>query len=506
MYRRMSGPKATTPSTPLSQSLTDQTASGFLWMLAQTAGSKIFGFGTQIVLARLLAPHDFGLVALAYAAVSFAAVIRNTGIQQILVQRQRHFRRWANPAFWFELTVSLATALTLVVVAPIAGAVFHSHTIIGLVLIIAAAAPLSPWYVVPSAKLMMDMRFRALAAVNIAYNLAAMVVSVVLAWRGFGPYSFVIPLLVAGLVRVVWLWRLTLPPIRWRLQFRRWRFLVADSFYMVTTSFLLSVMLQAGSLALGFYYAKSVVGQFFLAFNLSSQVWQLLSQNLGSVLLPAFAKLQGDGQRQIAALLRASRMLAFLSVPASLLLATVARPVVLVVYGAKWLPAAPILQILAIGAALGVPSTPAYTSLQSQGKFKSIFLFTLIQFLPFMAAVFAGARMGGAVGASAAWLVLQAVLSPAWIRLACAAGWREIARVYLGPFAASGLALAPPLLLAWFWRPLSGHYLVYGVVAIASVALIYPLAAWILCRGEMRQFLGQASQLKARLLGRGERL
>ena len=253
------GPRAGQPA----KSLTAQAASGFLWTVVQTLGSKVAGMLGQIILARLLLPRAFGLVALSIIAVSFASVIRQTGIQQILVQRHKHFRRWANPAFWFEFAFGLATALLLAIASPVAALVFHSKTLMGLILVSAVGAPLSPWFVIPTARLLIDMRFRAIAAVNIVCNFAMTATSVFLAWRGFGAYSFLIPIPIAGAIRCWWLWRLARPRITLNLQLRRWKFLIGDSGLMIATGFLNSVMYQAGYLALGLMYPKSAVGQFF---------------------------------------------------------------------------------------------------------------------------------------------------------------------------------------------------------------------------------------------------
>lgn len=495
-------PPYTAPPPP-GQSLTSQSARGFVWMLAQTIGSKIFSFAAQIVLARLLAPRDFGLVALAYTVVAIAAVIRQTGIQQILVQRHKHYRRWVNPAFWFELSVGLATAAALVVAAPIAASVFHSRELAGLVLVIAVAAPLNAWYVVPNASLMIDMRFRAIAAVSIGYNLVAMATSIALALLGFGAYSFVIPLLTAGILRGIWLWWLARPPIRLKPQIRRWRFLVGDSGYMLGTGFLGSLVLQSGSLALGLFCTKAVVGQFFLAFNLSTQVWQLLSQNLGSVLLPALAKLQDDRPRQVAALLRASRMLAFIGLPLSLLLAVVAKPAVLIFYGSRWLPAVSVLRILAVAMAFGVPSFAAYTAMQSQGRFRAVFLFTAAQLPIFLLSALIGATAGGAVGVAIGWLIGYVLVSPLWVGIACDGrdGWRGAFGVYAGPFLASGLALAPAAAMIAWWRPIAGQYFAQGALAAASLAILYPVLGALSCPAEFRELASQAKAVVARLTG-----
>ena len=80
--------------------LTRRSLSGVAWMVFQTLASKSFGLIGQIILARLLTPHDFGLVGLAYAAGAIPNILRQSGVPQILVQKRRSFVRWAAAAFW----------------------------------------------------------------------------------------------------------------------------------------------------------------------------------------------------------------------------------------------------------------------------------------------------------------------------------------------------------------------------------------------------------------------
>jgi O-antigen/teichoic acid export membrane protein len=477
-----------------------QAARGFAWMLGQTFGSKIFSFFTQIVLARILSRSDFGLVALAYTAVAFAGVIRQTGIQQILVQRHANFRRWVNPAFWFEFSVGIATALLLAVASPVAAVVFHSNALTGLILVIAAAAPLSPWFVVPTARLTIDMRFKAIAAVNITYNFIAMAMSIFLAWRGFGAYSFVIPLPIAGVIRAFWLWRLAKPHINPNPQFRRWKFLLGDSGLLLATGFFNSVMYQFGSLVLGLTYPKAVVGQFFLAFNLSTQMSQLLSQNVLTVLLPAFSWMQNQTRRHAAAFLYASRMLAFISIPLCLVMAVIAKPLILLLYGAKWSPAVPVLQALALAAVAYVPSSPAITAMQSQGRFRELFRWTMLQTVAYTVAICIGASAAGATGVALAILAYSIATSPVMIRIALHEGyhWREIIRVYFGPVATGTIAFAPLSGAFILWPELLHRYTLWLGLGIVTPALAFPFAARIFCPSEFRGVWGQVATLAYR--------
>jgi PST family polysaccharide transporter len=490
---------------PLNSTLTHQTASGFLWLVGQTVGSKLFSFGTQIALARLLLPRDFGLIALAYTAVAFAGVIRQTGIQQILIQRHQQFRRWVNPAFWFELTVGIATAIILAVASPVAAVVFHSRALIGLILVIAAAAPLSPWFVIPTARLMIDMRFKAIALVNITYNLIAMVISIFLAWKGFGAYSFVVPLPIAGGIRAFWLWQLAKPRVGAKPQFRRWKFLAGDSGYMLATGFITSVMMQAGSLALGLMYSKAVVGQLFFASSLSSQVGQLLAQNMGNALLASLSKVQGDPPRQFTALLRDSRMLTLVGVPLCLFLAAIAKPLVALIYGDKWLPAVTLLSIMAIATAFYLPGSQVATSLQAQGKFVVLFRWTALQAAVFLVAVLLGSWTAGALGVALANLTFAAISGPVALRVASGqrGNWARIIGIYSGPFLTCSAAYASCATAMFFWPSLlNGRAL--GVLASAMVCTaLLPWLAWLLCGDEAHELLAASKQFLGWALPRG---
>jgi PST family polysaccharide transporter len=470
-------------------------------MVGQTLGSKIASFASQVVLARLLLPRDFGLVALAYAAVALAGVVRQTGIQQILVQRHGQFRRWVNPAFWFEFTIGCAAALLLAAASPLAAAAFHSKALIGLILVIASAAPLSAFFVVPTAKLMIDMRFRAIALANIGYNFTAMALSIFLAWRHFGAYSFVIPLPIAGAARVAILWYLARPQVSGNPQFRRWKFLVKDSGLLLLTGFLGSIMFWAGNMALGLGHSKTVVGQFFFALNLSLQVAQLLSQNLGSVLLPALAKLQGNIPRQAAALIRAARMLAFVSVPLCVFLLISAKPLIVLVYGLKWLPSVPILQVLALVAAINIPGGLALTAMQSQGRFSLLLWWTTIQATVFFAAVLTGSWLDSAVGVATAMLIFQIPVSPVSVRLAARghATWGDIWKIYAGPAFASAVASIPVIATLFVWNLRRDFYLPWVAAALVLFGVIYPLAGSRFCPNEFADLKNHVLELAAKV-------
>jgi O-antigen/teichoic acid export membrane protein len=111
-------------------------ASGLAWMLAQTIGSKVVGFFGQIVLAWLLVPEEFGVVSLALVIMSFAGIVQQSGVREVLIRRHAQFGRWQNSAFWLSIASGLTALAVMVAAAPIAEVVFAAPGLAGLAIVL----------------------------------------------------------------------------------------------------------------------------------------------------------------------------------------------------------------------------------------------------------------------------------------------------------------------------------------------------------------------------------
>ena len=493
------------PGPPPAESLSSRTARGFAWMLAQTLGSKVTGIVGQVILARLLMPRDFGLIALAYLAAGPASILRQTGIPQILVQKGGYFSRWANAAFWMDLALGLAAMVLMLASGPVAAVIFRAPGLVGLVAVVSTSALLNSAITVPQARLTRDLRFRELALVGLGYNLLAAAVSVTAAFWGFGAYSFVLPLPICLSLRALAVWRLA--PVRVRLnpQFHRWRAMAADSGRMLTGGLFGLVQGMSGVLALGLFYSQAVVGFFSFAGNLSSQVFVLLSANLANVLFPVLSKLKGEPPRQVAAFFRSARALALAGVPLCLAEAVLARPLLLAVFSAKWLPSAPLLTLLALAAAVGLVGGPAGNLMQAQGRFHLGMKWSMVSAVLFVGLVFAGVKWGGPAWVATANLACALALTPVFLLSATRPGGgtvSAVAEVYLLPILLSALALAPAALgefcCAWLWAQ---PWAELGLAAITAPP-IYVILVRRYRRADFDELAGHLMDLWARATGR----
>ena len=428
------------------ESLTGKTSRGFVWMVLQTVASKIFGFIGQMILARLLLPKDFGIMAMAYAAAAIPSMIRQTGVIQILVQKQSSFDRWVNAGFWMELALGTLAALLTVAIAPAACLFFHTNRLFGPLILIALLTVIGTFNTPPYARLMLQLRFRTIAIAGIAYNLAVVILSVALAFLGFGVYSFILPLPIVATARVIFYWRMAPVRIKMYLQLYRWRPMFLDSIFLMGSGLFATILGQADNVALGRFVTATEVGYYSVASNLSVQVLTTLSVNLSGVLFPTLSQLKDDPPRQTAAFFRAARLLALIGIPMCVLEAALANPIITFIYGPKYIFAISLLRLLALAAGINLLFGPLQNFLQSQGRFSILFKWTGFLVTVFVTMVFIAAWQGGALWVAWCVLAMAGIFQPIGIWLATRKRggiWRDVAVIYLPPILISAMALFP---------------------------------------------------------------
>jgi PST family polysaccharide transporter len=474
-------------------------------MLTQTLGTKAINLLANIALAWLLLEEDFGLVGLAYSFMVIAAVLQTGAIEDVLAHRHASFRRWSSPAVWMSLTMGFGNTLILLAAAPVAAAIYGRSELQGMISILALSPLAGSLAVVPNAKLRNDLRYRTLAAVGLSSATALIVGRVLLAWLGFGAYSFVLPEPFVWSARAALLWWIARPPLRRTPQLRRWRYLIGDSLTSLAGNVVVTVALLGDCFVLGLWHPAAVVGVYYFALRNSTQTIHLFTLNLANVLLPALSKLQSEARRQSDAFLRASRVLAVGGVPLCLLQAGVADPVVRLLFEPRWYDAIAPLQILSVGMALRLLTEPTYSMLKAQGRFATYLRLALASTGLYYAMVLAGAALAGAVGVAAGVAATLIVFGPIQLRLAIGpggGGWREVWRVYAPPLLCGAVAVGVGVLAAsWIERGGSLHHLarigVTGGVGLACyVALIRRAAP-----GDWRELRDRVDGLRRR--GRG---
>lgn len=412
-------------------------------MLLSSFGTKVVTLGCQLVLAWILLPADFGLVALAYSVTAFTAVIQRNGLREILIQRATRFSEYANSAFWLSLVIGLIVALLTLGAAPVAAHVYGQSDLLGILSVLALGQVLLALQSVPGAKLQIDLRFRELSLVNLFEGIATGLLTVVFALTGWKAYSIVLPIplvqLASLLIQMRWTQFRPQMGYAWPL----WREMIGGSSLLLGAGLLYAFNMQGANIVLGLFHGPVVVGIFFFAYNLCNQITNLLTNNLYSVLLPTLSNLQDDVPRQTQAFLRVATLVNLVGMLVCFLLAAVADPLVCAVYGHKWRAAIPSMQVLSLGMTFSISFALSINLMTAQGLFGKLLRFNIFRAIGFIALVAIGAKIGGALAVSWATAIFMLIFGPAITYIAIrpgGGGWKDIVDGHARPFLIGALS------------------------------------------------------------------
>jgi O-antigen/teichoic acid export membrane protein len=433
------------------RSLTKQSASGFAWLLVQSGGARVIGFFAQILLARLLSPADFGDIALVTSVAAVIATLVGFGVDDVVLSRSRNVHVWAVPAFWVSLAFSVLGAISLLAVAPLAAFLYRSHVVFALLAVLALSLPLGALTTVPNAYLRTNLRFRFIATYTTAELLATQLLTILLAWRGFGAFSFVIPMPLAAAVRALIYWQVANVPKRGRLRGWALRVLLRSGSAVFGQKLVTSLRENGDYLLLGMVAGKSEVGLYFMAFKLAAVPVYTLVNSMSGVLFPALAKLRCEPIRQRTAALSASRAIALAVIPLSFLQAAVSSSVLRLCFGEKWAGANAMLSILTVGLAFDAIPCVAGALLTANGKFKAQWYWSIASLPFFFLLIATGCVVGGALGVAMGVAIFFIVCAPAYSYCALRSlgcSLRDVAGIYLPPTVCSVAAVGFGLIMS----------------------------------------------------------
>jgi O-antigen/teichoic acid export membrane protein len=452
------------------RSLRQATISGVIWLGAQSLGSRVFAFASQLLLAWFLAPADFGKIGLAYTISGIAGAFVGFGIEDVLLHRRKYLGRWEATGFWISLALGIAGMIIALIAAHVSLDIYRDPSLVPIVEILAISLPIGALATIPSVRLRSEMNFRFLATYNLAENAAMQSMVVVLAALGAGPYSFAIPVPILACIKVLLFWSKVGVVGHWKVEPAQVRYLLSRGSASAGERLLIEAVAQCDYFLLGLLTTQAVVGLYFFAFRLAAQPIRLLAGNFQNVLLAALAQLGSEPERQIYAAFRTARILAFIVVPLSFLQAAVARPFLLAFFGEKWEGSILLVQILSLGLPFDAVSWVIGAFLKSRGEFQRAFLFSLAFAPIFIVAVAIGCWIASAEGAALAvsgcYIVMPVVFAAAVFRRA-GIPVRKSVKIFAFP-----VVLAAPSIGAAFAVSLLNVFTTHFLIQVAGIGVL----------------------------------
>jgi len=388
-------------------------SSGAVTISAQ--GAKFFlNLVSTMILARLLAPRDFGLVAMVTTVTGFLRVFKDAGLSIATVQRERITHAQVSNLFWVNVAVSVLGGLIVAAAAPVIARFYHNPRLIGITLILSTTFIISGSTVQHQALLKRQMRFKALALIEVGSMAVGVFVGVVMAALGYGYWSLVGSSLSMEITGLLLTWSIS----RWRpsLPSRGSGIGPLLSFGAHRTAADLVNALSRGSdiLLIGRFYDATSVGLYSRASLLLTRPLEQLLGPINAVFVPALSRLQSQPERYRSTFLRLYEAIALTAFFFTGLLLALAHPLTLVLLGPKWGQAAVIFGGFTI-AAISIPLANASTwLLTSQGRGRDILIAQSINSCALVLSFVAGLPYGP-VGVAIAFSVSSLVVRlPLW--------------------------------------------------------------------------------------------
>jgi teichuronic acid exporter len=359
--------------------LTTRAAHATWWSGLEISARYGAQFVVMVVLARLLPPASFGLVAMMLVFTSLGALLVDSGFGTALIQRQRTTDDDQTTVFLFGLGSSLLVAMALWLAAPTIARFYEQPELTALTRLFVVTLPLGALGVVPDAVLTTRLDFRARARAEVLASLFSGAVAIVLAWRGYGVWSLVWQAIIGIGLRALLLWVLSGWRPRGRFCMESFRDLFGFGGYMLLTSLLDVASIRLQSLMIGRLFDSQILGYYTVAQNTQQAPTSFIGSILNRVGLPVFSSVAHQPDKLLGALRMSLRVSMFLFVPCMAGIAVAAQPLVVALYGPGWLPAAPILSVLALGALFWPLHVLNLAAVSAQGRSDLFFKLALVK-------------------------------------------------------------------------------------------------------------------------------
>lgn len=320
-----------------------QAVSGMKWTAISQAsrlGAQLLGL---LILARLLPPSDFGLVAMAVVVTGFANLFSDFGTAAAIIQKPDLNPRLLDSVFWLNVVFGVGFATVLGLLAPLIAFGFAEPRLKEVLWVLLLTFPIVSLGAVHQAILEKASRFHPLAIIESAAAFGGLAGAVWAAWAGWGVYSLVLQALLAAFLTTAGLWMVS----QWRPDFywdnREIRGVMNFSGNLVGFNVFNYFIRNADSLLIGRFLGATDLGYYSMAYRLMLWPLQNISSVVGRALFPVFSRLQADQGRLAATYIQATAAITLLTAPLMFGFFVLREPFVTVALGEHWQPVVNVL-------------------------------------------------------------------------------------------------------------------------------------------------------------------
>ena len=384
---------------PIVLPLRTRVARSIFWLAWSRGVAQLLSFATTVLVARILVPADYGVMALASMFIATAGVLADMGLSGAIVQFRDLDKRDLDTCFWITVSLGIIAYVVLALGASVIADWFAVPRLADVLPVLALGLPLNACSVVSGSLLRKRLALDRISQAEIIAAVVTLPVMLCCAIAGLGVWTLVIGSLLSWVVRGATMFAFApwLPGLR--LGGGHTKEMLDFSLTTFGASILWAFREQADLAAIGKVTGQVTVGLYSMAKDLASLPAAKISSVVFMLSAPMMAELQTDVTAMRRAFFRGARLTSAITLPASAGMALAADDIVAVLLGPKWLPAVPVLRLLCLYAGVRGVEVLLPPVLVARRRQRFLFWYYLAMFLAVPSAAALGALWGGAPGA-----------------------------------------------------------------------------------------------------------
>ena len=329
-----------------------RTVSGIFWTFLEQFSKRGISLLVTLLLARLLLPEDFGLLAMISVFVTIASSLMDSGIKQAVIRKKKVDQKDLDTAFYTNVALGLMAYLILFFFAPLIASFYDEERITLLIRVAGLVVVINSFHIIQSAVLTRNLNFRIQLKASIPASFVSGLAAVFVAYHGGGVWALITQLLLSSLLLATFLWWLQ----NWRpslsFDYSVLKELYSFGYKLFLASFLSLVAKNIYVLVIASLFGAAVAGLYYFAHRIKELVIDQLVRAIQKVTYPALSKLQDEDERLKEGYRKVLTVTTFVLFPCITMMAALASPIFEIAFPDRWNPAIPYLQIMCIASLL----------------------------------------------------------------------------------------------------------------------------------------------------------
>lgn len=320
-----------------------------VWSLVERFSSQVVGFLIGIVLARLLDPHDFGIVGMMTIFLSISNVFIDSGFGNALIRKQNRTEQDLSTAFYFNVILGAVVYAILWIISPLIASFFREPLLAILVKIAGLNVLLFSFSVVQTAILTAELKIKQQTIINLCGQIPAGIIAILIAYNGGGVYTLAFQSVIAAAIKLFLLWYYA----KWRptktISLSSLKYLWGFGSKLVGASLIGTIFNECYSVLIGKFVGAVPLGFYTKASQLNSNVNSISTGVVNKIAVPMLSRYQEDISILKDKFRELMQVLVMLTAPITIILCVCAKDIIIVLWTEKWTDSIILFQLLLIG-------------------------------------------------------------------------------------------------------------------------------------------------------------